>query len=109
MKDAYSVQLAGDEGLIIDAEETTGEDDFTFEKGSNVCAVVVDKGSERGFVQIIGARKPPEVVQTGKGGLGFEKRDVLDGQSCMLYGGLPCFTSAGVMLDLHSLSSSYVQ
>jgi hypothetical protein len=80
------VQVAGDDKVEIDSDETTGENDFKYEKSPGVCAVVVDQGSGDGFVQIIGGDTPREIVHTGEGRSGFVKRDILAGQSCMLYG-----------------------
>jgi hypothetical protein len=35
-------------------EETTGEDDFKYEKWPNMCAVVGDKGSRLGYALVSG-------------------------------------------------------
>ena len=80
------LQVAGDEEVYIDSAETTGEDDFKYEQAPHVRAVVVDQGSAGGFVQITGGNKPRERIQTGEGNSGYVKRDILAGQSCMLYG-----------------------
>ena len=47
---AGSCSIAGHDEVEIDPEETTGEDDFKHEQSPNVCSVVVDKNSGRGFV-----------------------------------------------------------
>lgn len=79
--------LVGDgTNVLVDLGETTGEDDFKYEKWPDVCGVVVDKSSEIGFVQITGGGKPREHVNTGDGASGFIKIDIHPGQSCMLYG-----------------------
>jgi hypothetical protein len=67
-------------------EETTGEDDFKFEESPNVCAVVVDKGSGRGYAQITGGGRKTEIFYTGRGETGFVFAEITTGQSCMLYG-----------------------
>jgi hypothetical protein len=72
--------------VLVDLDETTGEDDFKFERWPNVCGVVVDKSSASGFVQITGGGKPRQQVNTGDGASGFDKIDIRNGQSCMLYG-----------------------
>ncbi|KIV94120.1 hypothetical protein PV10_05269 [Exophiala mesophila] len=72
--------------VVVDPDETTGEDNFIYEKWPDVCGVVVDKGSENGFVQITGGGKPAQRINTGDGASGFAKIDIHNGQSCMLYG-----------------------
>ncbi|KAM5458512.1 hypothetical protein MaudCBS49596_000426 [Microsporum audouinii] len=78
--------IAGDETVQISSDETTGENDFKFEKWPNVCAVVIDKGSGFGFVQVSGGGGTVRMVHTGRGEPGYVKLDIADGQSCMLYG-----------------------
>ena len=78
--------MANEQTVEVDTNETTGENDFKYEKFPNVCAVVVDKRSGSGFVQITGGNRDTEIVHTGPGESGFVKIDILDGQSCMLYG-----------------------
>jgi len=73
-----NVQLAED--------ETTGEDDFKFKTSPEVCAVIIDKDSERGFAQVSGGDSPTEIVQTGVGERGEVMVKILTDQSCMLYG-----------------------
>ena len=70
------VQVTSNDEVEIDRDETTEEDDFKYERSSNVFAVVVDKSSGRGFVQISGAVKPREIVHTGDGESGFTKVDI---------------------------------
>ena len=67
-------------------DETTGEDDFKYERAPNVCAVVVDQSSGYGWVQISGGGKETKMVKTGQGGKEFVIVDIAVGQSCMLYG-----------------------
>lgn len=45
----------------------------------------MDKSSGRGYAQITGGEKEPQMLYTGNG-TGYEKADILPGQSCMLYG-----------------------
>lgn len=86
LKDKAEELVASKDEVEIDPNETTGEDDFKYERSPNVCAVVVDKSSGRGFVQITGAGKPREIVHTGDGESGFAMIEILAGRSCMLYG-----------------------
>jgi len=67
-------------------DETTGNDDFKFKKSPEVCAVIVDKDSERGFAQISGGSKSTEMIQTGLGDTGQVMVNIFANQSCMLYG-----------------------
>lgn len=80
------VQIAGDDDVELALEETTGEEDFKYEKSPNVCGVVVDKGSGRGYAQITGGGKDPRIIYTGRGESGCVKAEILAGQTCMLYG-----------------------
>ena len=73
-------------GVLIDTDETTGANDFKYEKWPNVCGVVVDKSSGSGFVQVTGGGKPLQRADTGDGATGFPKLDIQKGQTCMLYG-----------------------
>ena len=66
-------------------DETTGEEDYKFERAPDVCAVVVEQSSGYGWVQISGGGKV-EIVRTGQGGKEFVIVDIAVGQSCMLYG-----------------------
>ncbi len=54
--------------------------------GPDVCAVVVDKKSGGGFVQITGAGLPDQIIETGPGETGFAIADIASGQTCMIYG-----------------------
>ena len=79
-------EISGKDDVQLAPVETTGENDFRYEQSPNVSAVVVDKGSERGFVQITGGGKSTERVDTGRGDKGFTLVEILTGQTCMLYG-----------------------
>lgn len=72
--------------IIIDEDETNGKDDFKSERAPDVCAVVVDKGSGKGFVQITGGDKDTKIIYTGRGDTACERADISTGQTCMLYG-----------------------
>jgi len=85
LKEKAAELVAGGD-VEIWQEETTGDDDFKYEKCPDVCAVVVDKGSGRGYVQISGAGKDTEIIHTGHGEPGFVKAEISAGQTCMLYG-----------------------
>ena len=67
-------------------DETTGADDFKYEKYPNVRGVVVDRSSGSGWVQISGGGKPTTKITTGPRESGFQFAAIPDGQSCMLYG-----------------------
>ena len=67
-------------------DETTGENDFKYEKAPKVCAVVVDKNSGFGHAQISGGGKKTVIVYTGRGEKDIVWADITSGQSCMLYG-----------------------
>jgi len=77
--------ISGKTGIRLATEETTGENDFKLEKHPSVCGVVVDKGSERGYVQVSGGNENTTRVDTGQGE-GFILVEILAGQTCMLYG-----------------------
>lgn len=80
------LEISGRIGVQLAAEETTGQNDFKYETHPNVCGVVVDKGSERGFVQVSGGDRETTRVNTGRGEEGFSFLEISEGQSCMLYG-----------------------
>ncbi|KAF4451433.1 hypothetical protein F53441_5601 [Fusarium austroafricanum] len=72
---------------LIDNEETTGANDFKYRAYPEVVAVVIDLGSDRGFVQISGQEEDSSRrISTG----GQQQKYILewleDGQTCMLYG-----------------------
>lgn len=81
--------MKGKDG-IIDANETTGENSgpnaFRYEVWPNVCGVVVDTGSEKGFVQITGGELADQVIQTGYGKSDVVMADIQPDQTCMIYG-----------------------
>ncbi|OJD20177.1 hypothetical protein ACJ73_08491 [Blastomyces percursus] len=86
LKETAKDMIAGDDGVELALEETTGEEDFKYEKSPNVCGVVVDKGSGLGYAQITGGGKEPRIIYTGRGESGCVKAEILAGQTCMLYG-----------------------
>jgi hypothetical protein len=71
--------------VYLASDETTGENDFRFERAPNVCAVVIERGTGSGWVQIIGGGKT-EIVRTNCEDKEFVIVDIAAGQSCMLYG-----------------------
>ncbi|KAK4073567.1 hypothetical protein Purlil1_13009 [Purpureocillium lilacinum] len=80
-------QISGRSDLRIASEETTGENDFTYKQWPEVVGVMVDKGSDRGFVQISGEEGSEIVrIHTGRGENDCVFASVSEGQSCMLYG-----------------------
>lgn len=78
--------ISGEVGVRLASHETTGENDFKYEKSPSVCAVVVDKGSVLGFAQITGGGKKTERINTGRGDTGYVLANISSGQTCMLYG-----------------------
>ncbi|RYO79255.1 hypothetical protein DL763_009349 [Monosporascus cannonballus] len=87
LRDAAQKEVNARGDIKLDEDETTGEDDFKYRQHPDVVGVVVDKGSGRGFVQISGQVEGDTVrISTGRGRIGYEYRDILEGQSCMLYG-----------------------
>ncbi|KAJ6050936.1 uncharacterized protein N7446_005564, partial [Penicillium canescens] len=66
----FSFSLGNDKVRIAPAE-TTGENDFKYEQWPNVCAVVVDKGSGRGYAQITGGGEEVHAIYTGRGETGY--------------------------------------
>lgn len=76
---------------MLASDETTNElDTFKYRKNPDVCGVVIDKGSDAGFVQVSGGDKATTRVDTGqkddKVGERFVYVDILSEQTCMLYG-----------------------
>jgi hypothetical protein len=76
---------------VLASDETTNENGtFKYRKNPDVCGVVIDKGSDGGFVQISGGNKATTRVDTGqndvKDGERFVYVDILSEQTCMLYG-----------------------
>lgn len=75
------------QGVKLASEETTADNDYKYQRSPNVCGVVVDKSSGRGYVQITGGGKDTEIVHTGRDGDGgYCLLEISEGQSCMLYG-----------------------
>lgn len=66
-------------------DETTAVDDFPYERFPDICGVVVDCASGDGCVQVSGQGKVTRIT-TGPRERGFQFEDILEGQTCMLYG-----------------------
>jgi hypothetical protein len=82
-------KISGRKSVILDVDEITGQSDFKYERHPDACGVVIDKGSEHGFVQVSGGDKATTKVLTGQNDLDQERYvyvDILNGQTCMLYG-----------------------
>ncbi|RMZ71999.1 hypothetical protein GMOD_00006986 [Pyrenophora seminiperda CCB06] len=71
--------------LRLANEETT--ELFKFKDYPEVRGVVVDKGSDRGYIQVSGGRAATTMVETSKDKTGVEFVEILKNQGCMLYGG----------------------
>ncbi|QQK48047.1 hypothetical protein Pdw03_5682 [Penicillium digitatum] len=82
--------MSGNDKVRIAPAETTGENDFKYEQWPNVCAVVVDKGSGRGYAQITGGGEEVHAVYTGRGETGYALANISHGQSCMLHQSFLC-------------------
>lgn len=78
--------VASNEDVRLDNDETTGDNNFPFRKFPDVRGVVIDCGSDVGYVQISGGDTEPVKIYTGPNVGGYQYRDVLEKQSCMLYG-----------------------
>lgn len=80
-------QIGGKPNLQLAANETTGDNNFTYKRWPEIVGVIVDQGSERGFVQVSG-EEGGEIVRiyTGRGKKEATFASVSEGQSCMLYG-----------------------
>jgi len=83
-------KISGKTDVILDEDEITGRPDyFEYERHPDACGVVIDKGSDHGFVQVSGGDKATTKVSTGQKDLGQERYvyvDILNEQTCMLYG-----------------------
>ncbi|OQE76229.1 hypothetical protein PENNAL_c0069G10298 [Penicillium nalgiovense] len=82
--------MSGNDKVRIAPAETTGENDFKYEQWPNVCAVVVDKGSGRGYAQITGGGEEVHAIYTGRGETGYALANISHGQSCMLHHSFLC-------------------
>lgn len=80
----------GKEDIQIDSEETTGENTgenaFKSEIAPDVCAVVVDKNSGRGFVEVAGGGFADQIEKTGPEETGYIVLNIRHNQGCMIYG-----------------------
>ena len=72
--------------MKLDDDETTGDNDFKNESAPDVYAVVIDEGSEKGYVGITSVGKPFVKILTGEGSNGYRVEEISTGQMCMLYG-----------------------
>jgi hypothetical protein len=71
--------------LRLADEEVTGL--YKFKDYPEVRGVVVDKGSDCGYIQVSGGRAATTMIQTGPGDTNVEFVEILADQGCMLYGG----------------------
>ncbi|KAB8244556.1 hypothetical protein BDV35DRAFT_287190 [Aspergillus flavus] len=86
LRENATMLISNDENVQLAHDEITGENDFKYERSPNVCAVVVDEGSDFGYAQITGGGREPIIVYTGRGTTGYKRVEISDGQTCMLYG-----------------------
>ncbi|KAH7191098.1 hypothetical protein BFJ63_vAg17284 [Fusarium oxysporum f. sp. narcissi] len=86
LREEAEKQINGRDDVQLAPDETTAEDDFKYERSPQVRGVVVDLGSESGYVQISGGGKPTVKITTGLKEGEFHFENISDGQSCMLYG-----------------------
>jgi nucleoside-triphosphatase THEP1 len=88
---AKLLQIRGEEAQYkIDHHVTTGTDSgegaFKSEATPDICKVVVEKGSKRGYVEITGGGLQASFVRTSPEKTGYEVIALQDGQRCMIYG-----------------------
>lgn len=88
---AKLVQILGyEEEYKVDDHVTTGADTgegaFVSETAPNVSKVAIDRGSERGYVEITGGGLDPYFVRTSPERTGIEVIELKDGQRCMING-----------------------
>jgi hypothetical protein len=88
---AKLVQIKGYEELfVVDEHVTTGADSgemaFISETAPNVHKVVVDKGSERGYVDITGGEVEAYFVRTSPDRTGVEIVELQNDQICTIHG-----------------------
>lgn len=91
LKDRAEEVIRGfEEQYKVDPHVTTGADSgegaFISETAPNVDKVVIDTGSERGYVEITGGGLPPSFIRTSPEKSGFKVVEVRDGQRCMISG-----------------------
>lgn len=79
-------KISGQDGVRLADEETTGENDFKFKRNPDACAVVVDLGSRKGWVQISGGQTNTVMISTGPERTGYQYASIPENQTCMLYG-----------------------
>ncbi|KAH8723531.1 hypothetical protein GQ44DRAFT_773906 [Phaeosphaeriaceae sp. PMI808] len=83
---AATEETSVEDGVRLADEETTGENDFKFKKYPDVCGVVVDRGSSKGWVQIQGGQEQTIKIFTGPNETGYAYARILADQSCMPHG-----------------------
>ncbi|KAI8628767.1 hypothetical protein F5Y19DRAFT_476312 [Xylariaceae sp. FL1651] len=89
LKEAAEKLINGKDNIRLDSDETTGANDFKYQIHPNVVGVVIDKGSQRGFIQISGDMPgSAKKIHTSPGMQGerYIFEEISEGQSCMLYG-----------------------
>lgn len=87
MSRAEFVQIGERSNLQLTPHETTGDNDFKYKQWPEIVSVMVDEGSGRGFVQILGDEGGEIVrIYTGRGDIECVFASVSEGQSYMLYG-----------------------
>lgn len=80
----YEEQYKVDRHVTTGAD--TGEGAFISETAPDVDKVVIDKGSERGYVEITGGGLAPYFVRTSPDLTGVEVVKLQNGQRCMING-----------------------
>jgi hypothetical protein len=88
---AKLVQIRGYEAQYkVDQHVTTGTDSgegaFVSETAPDVERVVIDKGSDRGYVEITGGGLDPYWVRTSPERAGIEVVELKADQTCMIHG-----------------------
>ena len=80
------IQITSNADVEIAPKKIIKENDFKYEQSSNVCAVIIDKNSGRGYTQITKRDKAPEIIYTDRGDSNFVNVDIIADQTCILYG-----------------------
>jgi len=84
----HAEMIIKDRDLILDDEETTGDNTCPIQTGPAVNGVVVDRRSEKGRIVVTGTGILAQYILTGPGENGnlYPEIEIRDGQTCVIYG-----------------------
>lgn len=87
LRDKAEHMVAGRGDVELDDCETTGENNYPYKVGPDVCGAVIDKRSGKGKV-VITSGGDSRVIQTDPQMPGdqFDEVKIADGETCMIYG-----------------------